>query len=111
MIRGDDRRKNVGFYRKISVIGRRRQIGASAMWMMVGLGILGGILLYWYTTPQEAPVWVRDRLPGMPEYTDALYRWRDSQGQWQVSDKPPRNRPYEVVQYRGDTNVMPSKER
>jgi hypothetical protein len=88
----------------------RRQAGAVPMWLLIVLGILGGILLYWYTTPQETPSWVRDWLPGIPEYTGALYQWRDDRGQVQITDKPPRDRPYDIVQYRSNTNVVPAQE-
>lgn len=36
-----------------------------------------------------------DALPG-------LYRWRDDQGVLQITDKPPRGRPYERVSREGD---------
>lgn len=40
--------------------------------------------------------------------TTQLYKWRDVNGQWQVSDKPPTGSvEYEVMQYRSDTNVVP----
>jgi hypothetical protein len=45
----------------------------------------------------------------MPEYTGPVYRWYDDRGRLQVTDKPPRDRPYETVQYRNDANVMPPK--
>lgn len=89
----------------------RRQSGSVPIWLLIALGILGGILLYWYTTPQETPAWIRDWLPGMPEYTGPLYQWRDDRGRVQITDKPPRDRPYDVVQYRSDTNVVPPKGR
>jgi len=88
---------------------RRRQFGAVPMWLLIVLGVLSGVLLYWYTSPRETPAWVRDWLPGMPEYSGPLYRWRDDQGRVQVTDKPPQNRPYEVVQYRSNANVVPPK--
>jgi hypothetical protein len=47
----------------------------------------------------------------MPEYTGPLYRWRDDQGRIQVTDKPPKGRPYEEVRYRADANVMPGAPR
>lgn len=38
------------------------------------------------------------------------YRWKDSKGQWQLSDKPPADGiDYEVVEYHKDTNVIPSE--
>ena len=39
-----------------------------------------------------------------------LYRWRDHNGQWQLSDKPPADGiKYEVVEYHKDANVIPSE--
>ncbi len=73
------------------------------------LGALGGVLLYGYTTPQAMPSWARGWLPGPPQYTGPLYRWRDDQGRTQVTDKPPKDRPYEEVQYRVDANVVPPR--
>ncbi len=102
-MRRDDGRKNWN--------GRRGQTGAVPIWLLLVLGVLGGVLLYWYTTPQETPSWVRDWLPGMPEYTGPLYRWRDDQGRIQVTDKPPKGRTYEEVRYRADANVMPGAPR
>ena len=86
---------------------RRRQAGAAPIWLLVLLGVLVGVLLYWYTTPQETPSWVRGWLPGMPEYTGPLYRWRDDQGREHVTDKPPKDRLYEKVRYRANANVLP----
>ena len=86
----------------------RRQRGALPMWLLIVLGgLLGGLVLYWYATPREAPSWVRGWLPGLPEYTGPLYRWRDDRGREQISDQPPKGRPYDTIRYRGDTNVVP----
>ena len=54
---------------------------------------------------------MRGWLPGLPEYTGPLYRWRDDQGRMQVTDKPPKGRPYEEVRYRADANVTPGAPR
>jgi len=90
---------------------RRRQAGAVPIWLLLLLGVLGGVLLYWYTTPQETPAWARGWLPGLSEYTGPLYRWRDDQGRMQVTDKPPKGRLYEEVRYRADANVTPGAPR
>lgn len=94
---------------KESIRTRRRQAGRVSMGLLLGLGMLGGLVLYWYTTPQDAPSWVRNWLPGLPEYTGPLYRWRDDKGREQITDKPPRGRPYETITYRTNANVMPSQ--
>ncbi|MCP5160022.1 MAG: DUF4124 domain-containing protein [Gammaproteobacteria bacterium] len=108
-MRNDDGQKSARYCKSMSVVGAQRQFGVIPMWLLLGLGILGGVLLYWYTTPQETPSWMRDWLPGMPEYTGPLYRWRDGQGQLQVTDRPPQGRPYETIQYRSDANVIPKQ--
>ena len=80
-----------------------------ALWLV--LGALVGIVLYEYAAPQQVPTWVRSWLPSLPEHTGTLYRWRDDQGRMQITDKPPKNRPYEEVHYRSDTNVLPGAAR
>lgn len=54
---------------------------------------------------------MRGWLPRLPEYTGPLYRWHDAQGRLQLTGQPPRDRPYEIIQYRRDTNTVPSKAR
>lgn len=44
-------------------------------------------------------------------YTGPLYRWYDDRERLQVTDKLPRDRPYETVQYHGNVNVVPPKSR
>lgn len=57
-------------------------------------------------TPME-PL-VRGTPLAPPEET-TLYKWRDANGQWQVSDKPPAGGiKYETLHYRSDVNVMPA---
>jgi len=36
-----------------------------------------------------------------------LYQWRDAQGQLQISDQPPKDRPYEIKRYDPNANVIP----
>ena len=39
-----------------------------------------------------------------------LYKWKDPQGQWQISDRPPASGiPFETVQYNEAVNVMPAE--
>ena len=43
--------------------------------------------------------------------TKPLYKWKDKQGQWIVSDSPPTDgSKYETLQYDQDSNVIPSKQ-
>ncbi|MDS4031169.1 MAG: DUF4124 domain-containing protein [Candidatus Contendobacter sp.] len=93
-----------------SGVGRmgRRQAGRAWPWVvLLVLGAVGGALFYGYTRPQAVPAWARGWLPDPPGQTRPLYRWRDAQGRVQITDQPPKDRPYEEVRYRADANVMP----
>ncbi len=98
-----------GVRRRTLASARQRQFGRVPLWLLFGLGLLGGLVLYWYTTPQDVPRWARKwlPLPGLPDYTGPLYRWRDDRGREQITDKPPKNRPYETQLYRSNANVAP----
>lgn len=93
----------------------KRQAGLSSIWLLVGSGILLGVGLYWYTTPQQVPIWIRNwfSAPAAVEFTvgKPLYRWQDAQGRQQISDEPPKGWPYETVQQRTDVNVVPAATR
>lgn len=40
--------------------------------------------------------------------TTTVYKWKDPQGRWQVSNqKPPPGTDYQRLEYQRDTNVMP----
>lgn len=88
----------------------RRQAGRAWLWVvLLVLGALGGALFYGYTRPQAVPPWARGWLPDPPGQTRLLYRWRDVQGRVQITDQPPKDRPYEEVRYRADANVVPAR--
>ena len=108
-MRRDDRAGGFGAPRHSGARGPRRQAGRAPAWLLIGLGLLGGLMMYWYTTPRDVPSWVRDWLPGLPEYTGPLYRWRDDKGREQITDKPPKGQPYETITYRANANVVPPR--
>lgn len=89
---------------------QRRQSGEVPIWVIIGLGLIGGLGLYWYTTPRAAPAWVRSWLPAEEPsgQNKPLYRWQDVYGRDHVTDKPPVGRPYQVVISPLDANVVPS---
>ncbi len=69
----------------------------------------------WQFAPQYLPHFVRQHLPEPVEIKapsqrgDTLYRWRDEQGQWVVSDQPPGPEvEYEELRYDPETNVIPA---
>ncbi len=42
--------------------------------------------------------------------TRPLYKWKNNNGQWIVSDTPPKKGiDYEILQYHPDTNVIPAE--
>lgn len=77
------------------------------IWLLVALLLLGGAYLYLY--PETARQ-LRNQLP-TPEITRntaRLYKWRNSAGEWQITDTPPpEGIDYERLDYRDDANVLP----
>jgi hypothetical protein len=46
-----------------------------------------------------------------PSVTTA-YKWRDSKGNWQLTDRPPpQGTPYETLEANSDANILPSLNR
>jgi len=85
---------------------RRRSAG---WWLLLILG--AGAWAWWYFAPASLPRAVRERLPvaeSSPAHNPLLYKWRDDRGNWQVSDQPPAEGPYETVRVDPDTNVLPA---
>ena len=71
--------------------------------------VLGSIGAYFYFNPTEF-LKLDNKIINMIPNRDSttLYRWKDPQGQWQVSDTPPSEVAYEELNYRHDVNVIPS---
>ncbi|AKC87243.1 DUF4124 domain-containing protein [Pseudoxanthomonas suwonensis] len=75
-----------------------------AVWAVLAGLILGGGLAWWLgreQAPQRSPE-ARQRAAeaAAAEAEDALrplYRWRDDAGHLQITDTPPKGRPYERV--------------
>lgn len=95
-----------------STARRNRQTGEVPIWLIVVLGLFGGVLLYWYTTPNSMPTWLRGWLPSASTTassnsdTKPVYRWEDEAGQTHITSQPPSGQPYEVIRYRTDTNAI-----
>lgn len=73
----------------------------------------------WFAFPQYLPDGWRARpgdVPGAAPASSApatganppLYKWRDDQGVWNVTDRPPPDRPYERVVVDPNQNVVPT---
>lgn len=85
----------------------RRQSGRALVWLLALVLLAGGTLVYWRHYPASAPGWLRDMAPVLFVTRTRLYRWQDESGDWHVSDTPPADREYEVVEYRSDANTVP----
>jgi hypothetical protein len=64
--------------------------------------------VWWRYFPDTLPAVVGETVVRSPVANPPLYKWRDSKGQWQVTDKPPSDRPYETVIVDPNQNVVPS---
>ncbi len=76
----------------------------------------------WFTMPQLVPAGWRPaahdagaRATSETSSTAAardgsppLYKWRDAQGVWNITDRPPSDRPYERVVVDPNQNVVPT---
>lgn len=84
------------------------------LWLAIALGLLiGGVLAWWLSRP-PAPRPSDDRATSRATQEQRaaparLYRWRDDQGVLQVTDRPPAERPYEVVDIPYDRNIVPMR--
>lgn len=72
------------------------------------LAVIAAGAAYWYVYPDRIPAWLqRVDLPAARDKT-RLYKWENGDGQWMVTDRPPPgDRPYEVLEYRHDVNILP----
>ena len=81
-------------------------------WLIIGLGVLAGAGYVIYQDPATR-AYIEQKsekiLPKNVTHT-TVYRWKDKQGQWQITNTPPpQGIKYETLEYRKDTNVIPSE--
>lgn len=92
---------------------------AAAGWSSAGRILLlvvliaSGLYLWRTLAPETVPPALAPLLevPGpvaAPASDPVLYKWRDDKGQWNITDQPPADRPYEAVKVDPNTNVLPS---
>ena len=93
--------------RLLSISAARAHHGQALLWLLLLL-ILSAGAAWWYFWPNTLPASVKQIAPLSPKAAPTLYKWRDGQGQLHVTDTPPKDRPYETVQYDPNTNVVPS---
>lgn len=94
----------------------RRQLGGAATQLLVLLLIVvGGGWVWWRYAPETLPEFVRaqivkplQQVANPPAPNPPLYKWKDDKGQWNITDRPPEGRAYEMVVVDPDTNVLPT---
>ena len=81
--------------------------------LVVALGILIAAGYVAYTNPQVRAYLERKTHQVLPAAAtqQTLYRWKNRQGEWQVSGKPPpAGIKYETVHYPTNANVIPAEQ-
>lgn len=73
----------------------------------------GGGWLWWRYAPETLPEFIRAQVVVPLQQTQRpanppLYKWKDDQGRWNITDAPPPGRPYETIVVDPNTNVLPS---
>jgi hypothetical protein len=77
--------------------------------MLLLLILIGAAAVYLWLNPQAMED-IRRMADdaGVAPRTSTVYKWRDAQGNWQVSDTPPpAGVEYETMELRHDQNVLP----
>ncbi len=88
--------------------GCQRGFGFGRALLLLAL-IAAALWAWWTYAPESVPKVVREQLPvAAPAPAPMLYKWKDAQGRWNVTDQPPAGRPYEAVRVDQDTNVLPA---
>lgn len=78
-------------------------------WLVVLLVVLGGAGAYLYLNPEVAAPYLQGTPLELPATVTRAYKWRDADGGWRISDTPPpEGTPYEMIEVRGNVNVVPS---
>ncbi len=91
--------------------GSAAQSGRASRWLLALLLIAAAAGVWWWLAPQTIPEAVSERLPEpvQPAATHpTLYKWKDDQGRWNITDQPPSDRTYEAITVDPDTNVLPA---
>lgn len=92
------------------ITGRAQHPAVKALKVLVVILIIASVAGgYLYLHPEAWKKWTKGTpLEPAPTVT-RVYKWQDANGQWQVSDHlPPPGTKYEVLNYSGDENVVPS---
>jgi hypothetical protein len=76
--------------------------------LAVVVGGIGAAAFYYHVYPERLPDWAARTGLGQQMQTTRVYQWRNANGEWQVSDRPPPDGvEFTVQSYRSDDNVLP----
>lgn len=98
--------------------GSSARVSAAAQYGFSSKGLLGLLLLaavalcaWWWLQPEAMPGVVRDNLPIKSQPiapNPLLYKWKDDQDRWNITDRPPEGRKYQTIQVDPNTNLLPA---
>lgn len=88
--------------------GRRRSGLHRLLQLLVLVAVGGFAWLQFVPESLQADLWSRlSRYIPADAGNPQLYKWKDDQGHWTVTDQPPQGREYEIVKVHPETNVLP----
>ena len=80
--------------------------------LIILAAILTAVIWYIYHDPElsyEVKKEVKQLIP-QQEKTTTVYKWRDTSGNWQITDSPPpAGISFKTLEYQSNTNVMPAE--
>jgi len=78
--------------------------------VVLAIGAAAGVYLYYFNPELGAELTRGTPLEREPP-SSHVYKWRDADGEWHVSDEPPpEGTPYQRLEYGSDVNIMPPLE-
>lgn len=89
---------------------QRGKLDAGTLFLLLVL-LAAGCAVWWFYAPQTWRAALRAPLPvptDAVQRAPALYKWQDAQGRWNITDQPPKDRPYTEVRVDPNTNVLPA---
>lgn len=112
MARGDENLKpfEFGSGHPVSARSAGRGVPGWLVFVLLVLLVLGGGGAYLYYFDRELGQKLLDKTPIKPPVSvTTAYKWKDAQGNWQITDRPPPGgTPYETLKIRSDANVVSS---
>jgi len=80
--------------------------------LLILAAVLTAVVWYVYHDPRLSSKVQKDIKQLIPreQKTTTVYKWRDTSGNWQITDQPPpAGTRFEILEYQSNTNVMPSE--